>query len=74
MSSDIAHILCPFCDNYNTRMSKFYSTICSKCHKVIPAPEELPIVKDNKEKREKLIRDYILPIIRDSIRRDRHAN
>jgi len=49
--------ICPYCD-YSFEYNNIYGTRCRKCKKRIPSEDEPEFVKENKKKKEMLLKQF----------------
>lgn len=54
---------CPHCGHSFERYANYWGTMCPHCSKAVPATTEHPIVRHNRQKREKLCQEVIQSII-----------
>jgi hypothetical protein len=73
---ELSPLICPQCGHGASRYPNFWGTVCSACHGLIPPSFEHPLVARNRERRERLVREHIWPIIEKALLAPKgpHAN
>ena len=57
MNSDIA--ICPECGFEYKHFLNLYGKVCTRCHCILKSDFEMKCVKDNKEKKEELLKQAL---------------